>query len=116
MMYKAFAAITLVAAPIIVLVTQSVLPTHPTQPDAPAVQPALPVVAPVVPPAPVVTSLAPATGPESAAFGEPMPDAGKPFLIPGSGPPGAEIAPQPSQPEPVGADGPDLAASDGPLR
>lgn len=116
MMYKAFAAITLVAAPIIVLVTQSVLPTHPTQPDAPAVQPALSEVAPVVPPAPVVTSVAPAINPASLAFGEPTPDAGKPSLIPGSGPPGGEVATQPSQPEPVGADGSDLAASDGALR
>jgi hypothetical protein len=88
MLYKAFAAITLIAAPIIVFVAQSVAP-------APQVQPAaapLPAVAPmtepaaVAPPPPIAAPAAAA--PDAAAFGQPLPDAGKPFLSPGSGLPG----------------------------
>ena len=85
MHYKAFAAITLIAAPIIVLVVQGIAPHTPVQPAAapaaalpPAVQ-----ARPVVQPAPMPVPAAPESDP--AAFGQPMPDAGKPFLSPGNG-------------------------------
>lgn len=96
MMYKAFAAITLVAAPIIVLVTQSLLPQQPVRPGAATVQPvATPVVQSAAQPMPIVT--APPSGPaqEPAPFGQPLPDAGQPFLAPGNGLPGGETAPPP---------------------
>ena len=91
MMYKAFAAVTLVAAPIIVLVVQSRLPQKPAQPAA-AVQPA-PVIQPAVQPMPIVTNATPA--PTPVPFGQPMPDAGKPFLTPGNGLPAGSTAPPP---------------------
>jgi len=99
MMYKAFAALTLVAAPIVVLVVQSIVP-QPAQiaPSAPTfVAPA----APAAPAAPSIPSVAqppmPAASlPDPASFGQPMPDAGKPMLAPGNGlPAGAPAAPQP---------------------
>ena len=94
MMYKAFAAVTLVAAPIIVLVVQSVAPQPSPREAIAVVQPIAPVSAPIMPPPPPMASAA-APSPEPAAFSQPMPDAGKPFLAPGSGLPGGSIAPQP---------------------
>lgn len=83
MMYKAFATITLVAAPIIVLVAQSLVPQPHKEAVAAAVQPTAPTSMPVVAPlpAPVVTEIAP----DPSAFGQPMPQAGQPFLSPGNG-------------------------------
>lgn len=89
MIYKAFAAVTLIAAPIIVLTAQSFVPPA-NETAAPA--PAAPIVAPPVQPAPPSPPVSdPAAG--IAAFGQPMPDAGKPFLAPGEGLPEAPILP-----------------------
>ena len=113
MMYKAFAALTLVGAPIVVLVVQSLAPQHPTaaapaapppgfgpaQPFAPVAQPA-----PMVAPAPAPMSNVPP--PDPASFGQPMPDATKPFLSPGDGLPGSPPAP----PAPVDGEGAEGAA------
>ena len=94
MIYKAFAAVTLIAAPMIVLTVQSFVP----QTNAPVVAPALsspaPVVLPTVqpaPPSPMVND--PASG--SASFGQPVPEAGKPSLVPGTGLPDTPPALQP---------------------
>ncbi|ANI77193.1 MULTISPECIES: hypothetical protein [Sphingobium] len=85
MHYKAFAAITLIAAPIIVLAVQGIAPHAPVQPSAApsAVLPSPVQAPPVVQPAPMPVPAAPE--PDAAAFGQPMPDAGKPFLSPGNG-------------------------------
>jgi len=86
MLYKAFAAITLIAAPIIVLLAQSVTPRPAAQPAPAVVQPS----EPVAPSAPIA---APALSPpDPAPFGQPMPEAGQPFLTPGNGLPGAPSA------------------------
>lgn len=92
MMYKAFAALTLIAAPILTFAVQGLAPRQPVQPVASPVAPvsAKPAAAA---PLPVVSSAQPA--PEPVAFGQPIPDAGKPFLAPGNGLPGAAPAPSP---------------------
>ena len=86
MLYKAFAAVTLVAAPIIVLIVQGLAPHAPAQSaSAPApliVQQAAPM--PQQAPAPSIEQPPEAPMP----FGQPMPDAGKPFLSPRNGLPG----------------------------
>jgi hypothetical protein len=95
MLYKAFAAITLLAAPIIVLVVEGAAPHSPGQAAAvPA--PAMPGAiqsAPMAQSAPMPAPMsAPAEPiPDPAAFGQPMPDAGKPFLSPGNGLPSAPV-------------------------
>lgn len=84
MMYKAFAAITLIAAPIIVLFVQYAVPQRPVQPVAvgtPAPQ-AVETAPQRLPPDQMAPS---APQPEAAQFGQPMPEAGKPFLTPGNG-------------------------------
>lgn len=89
MLYKAFAALTLIAAPIIVLIVQGFAPQAPVQPAAApmAVSPAAISTQPQPEPQPM--PMAPsAPAPDPAAFGQPMPDAGKPFLSPGNGLPG----------------------------
>lgn len=96
MIYKAFATVTLIAAPIIVLTVQSFVP-QPNQPAvasvaAPSALPpsTMPIVTPA-PPAPIVTDPG-----SNAAFGQPVPDAGKPFLAPGAGLPEAAPTAQPA--------------------
>ena len=91
MLYKAFAVITLVAAPLIVLMVQGLAPHDPAPvPSAPV---------PSAPVQPVVEQAASASQPvaapameqpasSSVSFGQPMPEAGKPFLSPGNGLPG----------------------------
>lgn len=95
MLYKAFAAITLIAAPIIVLVAQSMTPQSPVPHPSQAVQPPVQQEAPVMPPVAAPTAVEPISDP--ASFGQPMPDAGKPFLTPGNGlpalPPAAQSNP-----------------------
>lgn len=93
MLYKAFAVITLIAAPIVVLIVQSVAPqapsaAHPAPAPAPAAyqQPA-PIISQ---PAPMPPSIEPA--PDPATFGQPMPEAGKPFLAPGAGLPQTAVS------------------------
>ncbi len=91
MLYKAFAVITLIAAPIIVLIVQSVAPQPPST-AAPVAAPApYQQPAPLISqPAPMAASIEPA--PDPAAFGQPMPEAGKPFLAPGNGLPQTAIS------------------------
>lgn len=91
MIYKAFAAVTLIAAPIIVLTVQSFVPqTNP--PAAPAAF--APGVAPAEQPAPPPPTVsAPVT--EPASFGQPVAEAGKPFLAPGVGLPAKAPTVQP---------------------
>ena len=90
MLYKAFAAITLVSAPIIVLLVQGITPHPSATPSAPVVQPMVPQ-PPVEQPLPTQQSVvAPVMeqAPPAVSFGQPMPEAGKPFLTPGDGLPG----------------------------
>ncbi|WP_150290823.1 hypothetical protein [Sphingobium estronivorans] len=90
MIYKSFAVLTLIAAPIIVLAVQSFVPQT-NQPAA--IGPAMPVTPPPVPaavpaavaPAPVADAPVGAPPSDSASFGQPMSDAGKPSLSPGTG-------------------------------
>lgn len=86
MIYKAFAAVTLIAAPVIVLTVQSFAPRASHAVPTAAVAPAP---APVVMPAEAMPSPPPAPMPGAADFGQPMPEAGKPFLAPGAGLPAA---------------------------
>lgn len=89
MLYKAFAAVTLIAAPIIVLIVQSFAPQAPVQPAAAPMAVPPPVISAQPQPPPMPAPMAPsAPAPDTAAFGQPMPDAGKPFLSPGNGLPG----------------------------
>lgn len=90
MLYKAFAAITLIAAPIIVLVVQSVALQSPAPHASSAVQAPVQQEAPMMQPPP--SSAAPEPTSDPASFGQPMPDAGKPFLTPGNGLPGTAPA------------------------
>jgi hypothetical protein len=89
MLYKAFAVITLIAAPIVVLIVQSVAPQPPSaaHPAPAAYQQPAPIISQ---PAPMPPSIEPA--PDPAAFGQPMPEAGKPFLEPGNGLPPTAIS------------------------
>ena len=92
MLYKAFAVITLVAAPLIVLMVQGLAPHVPapnmSAPVSPVVERAVP--SPQSIAAPDMEQ--PASSPMS--FGQPMPEAGKPFLSPGNGLPGTSSAPE----------------------
>ncbi|KKW91319.1 hypothetical protein [Sphingobium chungbukense] len=91
MIYKAFAAITLIAAPIIVLTVQSFVPGQPAASAPMGAAPAAsiaPVAAPVQPGPPPPPAVSDAG---TASFGQPMPDAGKPFLAPGAGLPAAGL-------------------------
>lgn len=103
MMYRAFAVITLIAAPIVVLFVQNAVPQQPAQPAAVAAQPAQPLesVPQRLPPVPVSSST---PQPEAAQFGQPMPDAGKPFLAPGNGLPDAPSPQVPSSQGEVGTE------------
>ncbi|WP_449473469.1 hypothetical protein [Sphingobium chungangianum] len=91
MLYKAFAAITLVSAPIIVLLVQGITPHPSATPSAPVVQPMIPQ-PPAQQPLPaqqsVVAPVPMEQAPPPISFGQPMPEAGKPFLAPGNGLPG----------------------------
>lgn len=91
MIYRNFAICTLVAAPLIVLAVQSLLPkppeTAPTQ-DVIADAPPPPVPMPVAPPIAPPSAAASAPG-----FGQPMTEAGQPMLAPGAGLPGTSAAP-----------------------
>ena len=96
MIYKAFAAVTLIAAPIIVLTVQSFVPSAPQtavpSPMAPTPAPVMmPTPAPVVTPATAMPSPPPPPAPDAGnlSFGQPMPEAGKPLLAPGAGLPAA---------------------------
>ncbi|WP_313808844.1 hypothetical protein [Sphingobium sp.] len=95
MIYKAFAAVTLIAAPIIVLTVQSFVPQT-NQPAASSIPPApsttIPVVAPAVQPAPPPPAVNDPVA--SASFGQPVPEAAKPFLTPGAGLPDADTVEQ----------------------
>ncbi len=86
MLYKAFAVITLVAAPLIVLMVQGLAPQDaapvPSAPVQSVVEQAVAASQPVAAPA----MEQPASS--SMSFGQPMPEAGKPFLSPGNGLPG----------------------------
>ncbi|GLV24871.1 hypothetical protein [Sphingobium sp. Cam5-1] len=91
MLYKAFAAITLVSAPIIVMLVQGITPHPSATPSAPVVQPMVPQ-PPVEQPLPsqqsFVAPMPVEQAPPAVSFGQPMPEAGKPFLTPGNGLPG----------------------------
>ena len=83
-LYNSFALITLVSAPIIVMIAQTAAPTQHGRPAPPSPPSAAQTVPhqPLTTPQPVAPPL-PAT--EPAAFGQPMPQAGQPFLSPGAG-------------------------------
>lgn len=102
MMYRNFAIATLIAAPLIVVVTQNLLPVHKSalaQQQADAVAPPPPPVepAPAAPmeaqaPQPMApTPAAPVANP--ADFSQPMGDAGRPSLSPGTGLPTSGSSP-----------------------
>ena len=98
MMYKAFAGITLVAAPVLVLLAQNLVPATPEPIATVAAPPITSEVMPQPQPTPPVQMAPAAPVAEPAAFGQPMSDAGKPFLSPGNGLPAApspasEVAP-----------------------
>lgn len=91
MIYRNFAIATVIAAPLIVLAVQSILP------KAPEPAPSQPVIADAPPP-PVPVPVAPPVAPPStaasaSAFGQPMVEAGKPMLAPGAGLPEPSVAP-----------------------
>lgn len=107
MMYKAFAALTLIAAPLVVLIVQGLVPQGAQSPAA--IAPAAAIVPHSAPP---VATAQPAPMPsqdqtyDPASFGQPMPDAGKPFLAPGAGLPDAPVTePMPVETEPPSPDG-----------
>ncbi|MCB4860864.1 hypothetical protein K7W03_14820 [Sphingobium sp. PNB] len=98
MIYKAFAAVTLIAAPIIVLTVESFVPQSSHVVPSAAIVPAsaVPASAPVVMPAQAAPSPTPpqdtgAQDPGAADLGQPMPEAGRPFLAPGAGLPAAPV-------------------------
>jgi len=103
MIFKNFAIVTLIAAPLIVLAVQTLLP-HAAQPAMQATAPETPPPPPVaVPPSAPPPVEAPEPMPsvravDGAAFGQPMPDAGKPFLASGAELP-AEAPPPPTPTE-----------------
>lgn len=87
MLYRNFAIATLLAAPIIVMATQTVLPSAP-QPLAQDAQNVIADVPPPPVPVPVAPPVAPPGAPAMAAaptFGQPMAEAGQPMLSPGAG-------------------------------
>jgi hypothetical protein len=104
MIFKNFAIVTLIAAPLIVLAVQTLVP-HAAQPamqaTAPETPPPPPVAVPpsVPPPVDVPERMPSAPAVDGAAFGQPMPDAGKPFLA--SGPELPADAPPPPTPTEV---------------
>lgn len=98
MIYKSFAIVTLIAAPLIVLAVQTFVPqtAQPAmQAAAPDSPPPLPVSAPQSAPPPVSAPAPMPSAPtaDGAAFGQPMPDAGQPSLAPGTGLPAEAAAP-----------------------
>ena len=90
MLYKAFAVVTLVAAPVIVLMVQGLAPHAPAQSVSVPMQPVVERSAPMPQYVPPPAMEQPAAAPMS--FGQPMPEAGRPFLSPGNGLPGASSA------------------------
>jgi len=113
MIYKAFAAVTLIAAPIVVMTVQSFVPqTNPSQANMPRTSPAVPsdssfsTAEPAAAPVPPSVDAPPA---DAASFGRPMPEAGRPFLTPGTGLPDRATTPPPALPAgPVEEPSPDL--------
>ncbi|WP_176591565.1 hypothetical protein [Sphingobium sp. EM0848] len=99
MIYKAFAAVTLIAAPIIVLTVQSFVPrtNQPTAPSAVAPVPPVTVANTPAVSAPVNAPIGVPPG-DAASFGQPVPDAGKPVLAPGAGLPPITVS-QPFTPD-----------------
>lgn len=95
MIYKTFAAITLLTAPLVVLGVEGFLPRQGSVPIQPEVAPVRPQVQPAPPPyqspMPAVTEI-----PAESGFGQPVEEAGKPFLSPGAG------LPPPASPAPAG--------------
>ncbi|WP_311267159.1 hypothetical protein [Sphingobium sp. WCS2017Hpa-17] len=92
MMYRNFAIATLLAAPLIVMATQSFLP-KPEQPAPSTIQPDVPpppVPVPVAPPPSVPGAPSADT---SASFGQPMAGAGQPAMTPGAGLPDTSAPP-----------------------
>ncbi|NML09036.1 hypothetical protein HHL08_02565 [Sphingobium sp. AR-3-1] len=94
MMYRNFAIATLLAAPLIVMATQALLPKPgtPQQQGEPAIKPDVPPPPPPMPVAPVVTPGAPSVDAPSA-FGQPMVGADQPAMMPGTGLPDTSAPP-----------------------
>ncbi|WP_028055670.1 hypothetical protein [Sphingobium bisphenolivorans] len=92
MIYKSFALVTLVAAPLLVLVAENFVPhaSHPAPTPVPEPAPAAALPETLVPEA-----VPPAATDEASNFGQPMAEAGKPFLAPGAGLPSVSSAPAP---------------------
>ncbi|MEQ6332077.1 hypothetical protein [Sphingobium sp. MK2] len=86
MLYRNFAIATLLGAPLLVMMVEAVVPKAPASPESVAVETADFVPQPVAPP--VIAPQAPSVAPP-ANFGQPMPGAGQPTLIPGAGLPDA---------------------------
>lgn len=96
MLYKAFAAFTLIAAPVIVMLAQGFAPAPQPQSSAAVVQPAAAIqMAPTMPQVAAAPMPAPEPAAPPASFGQPMPDAAKPFLSPGDGLPGGSSSAEP---------------------
>ncbi|RJG54199.1 hypothetical protein D0Z70_13765 [Sphingobium terrigena] len=87
MIYRNFAICTLIAAPLIVLAVQSMLP------KAPEPAPTQPIIADAPPPPVIIPVAPPSAGVDAPAFGQPMAEAGKPMLAPGAGLPETTVAP-----------------------
>lgn len=82
MMYKAFAGITLIVAPLLVIGVQSILPGNVKPAEAPA--PAISAPAPIVPvaptaPPPAASADSFSTQPDTSAFSAPITGAGVPM-------------------------------------
>lgn len=98
MLYRNFAIAVLIAAPLIVLATQSLLPNgqHPAQVEQNGQAPIISDVPPPpipVPMAPPVATPGTPTVSDAASFGQPMAGADQPMLAPGAGLPDASPPP-----------------------
>jgi len=93
MMYRNFAIATLLAAPLIVMATQALLPQqNPAQQGQSALIADVPPPPVPVPVAPVVTPGSPSVD-AASAFGQPMAGADQPALAPGAGLPDTSAPP-----------------------
>ncbi|MES2172796.1 MAG: hypothetical protein V4523_02500 [Pseudomonadota bacterium] len=94
MMYRNFAIATLLAAPLIVMATQALLPKPgaPQQQSESAITPDVPPPPPPIPVAPMITPGAPSIDTPSA-FGQPMAGADQPAMAPGAGLPDTSSPP-----------------------
>ena len=92
MIYRNFAICTVIAAPLVVLAVQDVLPRRPeSSPSQPAIIGTSP--PPSVPAPAAQPAVLPPPPADAPAFGQPMAGAGQPMLAPGAGLPETSAAP-----------------------